>query len=74
MDSNRKILDFKRVWNPSETKLINTATVYDLEKQLHRHVNTNTKCVVIHCGTNDLDTKSPHQLACELDDIIGQVV
>ena len=73
MDSNRKILNFNRLWDPSKTKFVSTGTFFDLEKNVNKYVNNNTNCVVIHCGTNDLDTKSPHQVCNEMDEIISDI-
>ena len=73
MDSNAKILDFKRLWDPSITKLINTFTLNDLRKNIQSHITQNTKCVVINVGTNDIDKKSPHEITDEVDQILETI-
>ena len=73
MDSNHKILDFKRLWDSSKTRLVKTPTLFEIEKHVNSIINCNTQCVVISCGTNDLDTKDPHQIACEIDCLINDI-
>ena len=74
MDSNRKILNFNRLWDRSKTKLVSAATLYDIERSVNENITKDTECAVIACGTNDLDTKEPFQVSNEIDQVITKIL
>ena len=65
MDSNRKILDNGRLWDPSVSSVVPASTLIDVLKLLPQYITPRTKCLILHCGTNDLDRYSPTEV-CDL--------
>ena len=65
MDSNRKILDSGRLWDPKKSTLVHANSLTDILRVLPNYVTRDSKCVVIHCGTNDIDRLLPTEV-CDL--------
>ena len=73
MDSNRNIIDRKKLWRINGTKYLPCSTINDVSEALRYNIRSDTKCILIHCGTNDLDTKHPQRVAYEIHSLISKI-
>ena len=73
MDSNRKVLDFKRLWKSENTQVCAAPTLKDVYDTLASHPNSNLRCILIHCATNDIESKSLNQILDSIDKILHLV-
>ena len=58
MDSNRKVINFSRLWKANEPKCLNTATLSDVYTAIQNTDMNSITCLLIHCGTNDIEMNS----------------
>ena len=54
-DSNRKVVDQKRLWKHENTQYEITPTLNDVFHIISNNHFPSLSCVLIHCGTNDLE-------------------
>ena len=73
MDSNRKILDITRLWDSDKSRHVAAGSLQEIARSLDRYVMANTKCVVLHCGTNDLDRFEPTDVTNMICDVVDAI-
>ena len=62
MDSNRKVIDFKRLWKSENSEVFAAPTLADAYDTLVRSNNRGLSCIFLHCATNDMESKSTENI------------
>ena len=65
-DSNRKFINFRKLWTLKGSKRIRCSTITSLNKILSETNIKKLNYILISSGCNDLDTKEPGQLIEEI--------
>ena len=58
MDSNRKYVDFRKLWTLKGSKRVNSETINELEKYINNNDIKSLNNILINVGMNDIDSKS----------------
>ena len=72
-DSNRKFLNFRKLWTLKGSKRIRCSTITSLNKILSETNIKKLNYILISSGCNDLDTKEPGQLIEEIKNTINDI-
>ena len=72
-DSNRKYIDFRKLWTLKGTKIIPCGNWREANKIIESSNYTNLKHILIHVGCNDLDSMSGESLFTTIKNTIEEI-
>ena len=72
-DQKRKFLDFRKLWTLKGSKRIPCNTITKLSKVIHETSIKKLEYILISSGCNDLDTKTPNQVAEDIRNAIDLI-
>ena len=70
MDSNRKFINFRKLWTLDGSKRLRTSTLKTVKTFIHNEKSSDVKYFFISVGTNDIDTKDPEVILDEYIEIV----